>query len=201
MRAMITTGAFVAVICVMAVWLYSRRSATRGKPIVGDQDHSPSAARVYLDLRATALATTPESVQLLRDSPDPFGVLMEMGLPSGVVMVTSFASGDASIYFGMGGGMLGGIGHATTSAAAKQWVSAAAAYLTTLSLATDYPLPAAGRIRFYVLTRKGVLTGEGDGDAIRIGTDPLNRLFAAADNVITQFRLLDQSGQPHEPGN
>ena len=73
----------------------------------------PSAADpMYTRLRNGALTTSARTVGV---TPRPgetrvFGVVIDIDIGGGTATVTSYASGDASLYLSNGGGTIGGIG-------------------------------------------------------------------------------------------
>ncbi|HVP85546.1 MAG TPA: hypothetical protein VMS78_12575 [Rhizomicrobium sp.] len=152
-----------------------------------------SPAEMYHDLRAMAFGVTAEQLGLHPSSErvSPFGIIMEMGLSKGTVTVVSFVTGDASIYLSSGGGMIGGSGHESVRAAAKQFVSASNGYVTRLKRVSDFPRPSAGNVIFYVLTNKGTLrSDELAEDDLGHRRSEFSSLFYAGQDVITQLRLV-----------
>src|SRR6202034_1792143 len=114
--------------------------------------------QTYNGLRELALKTSPNDLKLQLDSGETiaYGVLMEMGLPKGTATLTSYSTGDASLYLSTGGGVIGGIHHDNVRSAAKLFVSSAQAYLSKLNEVATFPLPPAGSTHFFVLTNHGV---------------------------------------------
>jgi hypothetical protein len=55
--------------------------------------------------------------------------------------------------------------------------------------AAAFPLPTAGRVRFYVLTLAGARTAEADQQALAAGQHALADLFRHSDDLVTQVRL------------
>jgi hypothetical protein len=134
---------------------------------------------------------------------DVFGVVMEMGMPSGTALVFGLRDGSASLYFSGGGGAIGGQGRPAINAAAKRLVETAKEVVTKLAPATTHPLPAAGRIRFSVFTAAGVRAAEAAESELTSGASELSPLFHGAHQIIAGFRLAEENGtpsrQPHEP--
>ena len=62
----------------------------------------------YEGLRDMALNTTPEQQQLSvsRDQTKVYGIIMDWALGNGIATLTSFSTGDASLYYSSGGGMI-----------------------------------------------------------------------------------------------
>lgn len=161
-----------------------RKNDSPGKP-----------AAIYLGLREQLFHLKADDLNL-KQPPAVLGVLMETGYPQGIVTLVALADGTASLYFSSGGGVLGGGEHPAVAQAARDLTSAAAAQLNELSLASAYPLPGPGRVRFYVLTAAhGVQTGEAAEEDLGRGLGPLAGLFAGGHAVITQLRLTGQTGR------
>lgn len=151
-----------------------------------------SGPNVYEDLRTQALQFRPEG--LGASSPDDpvsaYGLLMDIGVGSNTATVTSFSSGDASLYTSTGGGVLGGIGHETVRTAARAWVSAAQQRLDLFAPTTTFPHPAGDHVRFFVLTNRGVLTAEASRASFEAKPHaPLLPVWAAGQDVLTAIRL------------
>jgi hypothetical protein len=114
---------------------------------------------------------------------------MEFTLPKATVTLTSYSSGDASLYFSTGGGILGGIGHETVRNAARQFVSSGQALLNKMKEVASFPLPLAGMTHFYVLTNHGVYgSPELISDDLKKSKSEFFVLFAAGQDVITEIR-------------
>mgnify|MGYP007022292310 FL=1 len=149
-------------------------------------------AETYLGLRRLALETPPPIQEEPNGNTGVYGVLMELGVGSGIATLTSFSSGDASLYLSSGGGMLGGIGHAQVSNAAKIFVAEAAKALSQMQVASQFPLPTTGRVRFYVLTQSRKFTAEEKDQTLAENQSVFSDLFFAGQEVITQFRLTSE---------
>ncbi len=65
------------------------------------------------------------------------------------------------------------------------------------------PYPESGQVYFYILTYDGVRLCVGDGPAIKSGSDPTRPLFAAAQDVLTELRLITEkeNAQPDAPAD
>src|SRR5438067_1523541 len=131
-------------------------------------------------------------VELPGGENQPYGVLMETGYPNGVATLAAFAGGDASLYFSTGGGIIGGIGHEPVRAATTQLVAVSRPFVADMEKTTAFPLPDAGRVRFYVLTLDGMFTAEAVDRDLGEERHTLSPLFFAAHEVITQLRLITQ---------
>jgi hypothetical protein len=117
---------------------------------------------------------------------------METGYPDATVSLVAMADGAASLYLSTGGGMIGAGQHPKPAAAARSLVALASHNLERLKTATDKPLPAPGRVRFYVLTKRGVLTAEAGESELGESRHDLSPLFYAGQDLISEMRKVDE---------
>jgi hypothetical protein len=143
------------------------------------------------------LHTDPADIGLAPRAGGPrvWGVLTEFPVGGVVVTLVSLADGTTSLYFANGGGMIGGGAHPDVAAASEEVVRRAESLVGQLSRSTETPLPKEGRVRFYVLTHDGTYSADVAQDELVQGSSPLAPLFAAADKVVTQFRLRSSDEQ------
>jgi hypothetical protein len=153
---------------------------------------SDSTRDASAELRARVLRGKPSDFGL----PQPpaatpvWAILMETAFPEGVFTLVSVSDGSASLYFSTGGGVIGGGEHDTVRAAALQFVRLANEYLPSMSPCTSFPLPGPGHTKFYVLTTGGVSTADALEEDLGEERHELSPLFYAAQDVITQIRLV-----------
>jgi hypothetical protein len=145
---------------------------------LGLRNQMLQASRAKLGLPATSKPT------------EPWGVLMDWGVPKGTATVVAMSDGSASVYLSSGGGFLGGIGHENVRKAAQATVAAANEAQPQMHLTTTYPLPQRGEVIFYVLTDTGVFTASASEADLKSDHNPLSKLGNAAQDVITQYRLM-----------
>ncbi len=148
----------------------------------------------YMGLRQQALATTAENLALavpLKPN-DPWGALMEMAIPSSVVTLACFADGDARFYYQTGGGMVGGVSHEKVRRASLEFLTAARKALTKMRRTAEYPLPGSDKVRFYVLTSRGVYTTETYREDLGETESELSALFASGQEVVAQMREVQE---------
>lgn len=176
----------VAMVCVIIVVARppSRNPAPKSTKING----------VYVGLRNKALHTTGSMVGQARnaDKNAPFGTVADLGFPEGTATVVAMIDGTASMYFSGGGGYIGGQGRPAIAGAAKEAVAAAAAAVPQMHRAHEFPLPAEAQVRLYVLTDDGVVTALKPVGDLHDEATPLGHLYAAVQDVITQYRLMNQ---------
>lgn len=160
-------------------------------------DPKPSARPedVYWDLRDMALHMKPEALGLNpTDDREPFAVVMDMDVNGKTATIISFATGDASLYVSTGGSVIGGGVSQDVASAAKKLVKAATSHLAVMTKVDRQPLPQAGQVIFYVVTREGIYSpGSRSQQALGDGQDSLSPLFYDGMEVLTQMRLLEES--------
>ena len=118
-------------------------------------------------------------------------VVMDWYLSSGVACVVAAFDGSASIYLSSGGGFIGGgQGSAEIRAAAMQAVKVAEQTIAAFQPVAAADLPERGTVYFYARTATGLMRGAASEKALSDGTDPLQALGGAMQNVITQYRLF-----------
>jgi hypothetical protein len=181
-------------------WQQPARAAST-RPAVTKVVETPEV--IYMNLRQEALAKSPERMGLPSDLKDdePFGVLMEMAMAGDVVTLAGFADGDAGVYYKTGGGMKGGIFHDNVRKAAKEFVALSATALPKMLKTTSFPLPGADKVRFYILTRKGVLTTEAPRQILGTSKNDLSALFYSGQEVVAQMRQAQEDKAQQRSGS
>jgi hypothetical protein len=151
-----------------------------------------NAAETSRALRDQALSIRASQVGLQPNGSRVWGILMETGYPEAVATLVAFADGTTSLYFSSGGGTIGAGEHLAVRTAAESLLRAADEHLSAFSPATEYPLPAVGRVRFYVHTFDGILTADRNEDDLGYERDALAPVFHAGHAVISAIRELDE---------
>lgn len=150
-------------------------------------------ADVYQKLRQHILTMDPKSIGALPEERDGvWGMVMEIGYPKSAITLSALANGAVSLYFTNGNGVTGAGGHEMPRATAHVWLEMAPEFLSHTEPATEFPLPAEGRVRFYFLTFDGVMTAEAAEKDLGSSLSPLSKLFLQGNYVITQIRLIDE---------
>ena len=151
---------------------------------------SQDPAEMSRQLRAQALARGAEELGLVPrpEHPNVFGIVMETGYPEAVATLVVFVEGSTSLYFSTGGGVIGAGEHESVRATHRAFFAEAEARLGLFSKAADTPLPAVGRVRFYMRTFGGTLTAEADEQDLGEMRHGLSALFHAGHDVITAVR-------------
>src|SRR5579863_4454066 len=94
--------------------------------------------------------------------------------------------GSSSLYFGTGGGFIGYGSRPGVGAAATRCVALAEEFRSEMQLASSFPVPPRGHVRFYLMTTSGVLLAEADEGSLLKSTHLLSPVFRAAQDVIYQ---------------
>ncbi len=125
-----------------------------------------------------------------------WGVVMERGYAKGTATIIALRDGTASLSLSTGGSVVGGKAYAPAHAAALKLCEQAADALAETISTHEFPSPAKGRVRFYVLTTNGVRVAEGDilAHATDGGHDALAPLIAAGDAVLDGLREATSKG-------
>jgi len=152
-------------------------------------EESPGVA-----LRQMAL-TTP--VDKLDFSPDAdfqtvYGVLTEWDIDGVTATVMSMRDGTASLYTTSTFGIIGGQGHESVRQAAVRYVKTAEQFAKAGKPVTEFAYPKSDLVFYYLLTYDGIQLVTGDMTAIERGPDPTRPLFAAAQDVLTELRLITE---------
>ncbi|MES1244529.1 MAG: hypothetical protein ABUT39_23185 [Acidobacteriota bacterium] len=200
---------FIATVILCVVFWYMRRKRAQESGAAGPKiPGAPPAVQkvvkpkdppevVYANLRKKILETPRESLGLPGEPGEakpmePYGLVMEMGISDSAVMLACFANGDAGVYCQTGGGMKGGLAHESVRKAAKELIAQAEKALPKMARYTGQPTPAAGRVRFYVLTGRGLGTSETDREALADPGNPLGPLFYSGQEVVSQMREVQE---------
>jgi len=185
----------ILVILCAAAFVYFRRQQSQATAKAVAQRAKETPAEAFQRLRQEALATQVTSLGLPGEVKpnEPFGVLMEMGVPSSVVTLACFANGDARLYYRTGGGMVGGISHGKVRKAAQEFTALARKAMTRMSRVTNFPVPAEDRVRFYVLTPRGVYSIETDREALGEQGSELAPLFYSGQEVVAEMRQVQEA--------
>ena len=147
-------------------------------------------ATVIRRLREHALSVSASDLEL---SPTPsrprvWGAIMELGYPTGIATLLSFAEGTTSLYFSNGGGVIGAGEHASVRDAAEAFLDIVEVHLAAYGPVEETPTPRIGRVRLYARTFEGTLGAEATEDLLGRDVHPLAPVFRAGHAVITAIR-------------
>lgn len=134
-------------------------------------------------ISAVDLALTPTPSR-----PHVWGAIMELGYPTGIATLLTFAEGTTSLYFSNGGGVIGAGDHAAVRDAADAFLDLVEAHLAGYGPVEETPTPRIGRVRLYARTFAGTLGAEATEEQLGENFHPLSPIFLAGHAVITAIR-------------
>lgn len=132
---------------------------------------------------AVDLALAPTSSR-----PRVWGAIMELGYPTGIATLLTFAEGTTSLYFSNGGGVIGAGDHAAVHDAAEAFLDSVEAHLAEYGPVEETSTPRIGRVRLYARTFAGTLAAEATEEELGENLHPLSPIFLAGHAVITAIR-------------
>jgi hypothetical protein len=183
--AIVKTTIIVAAVaaCVVALAAFFARARA--------QQPRKADPQVYVELRNQALSVSRGAIGLPLSKPTaPAAVLMDSAFDDFTLTTVAIPDGTASIYLSNGGGFIGGgQRYESIRSAALDMVRAAEASLASMTLVKGHPLPPPGHTSFYVVTESGVYSATVTTAKVGSAQHPLYSLYAAAQNVLTQYRL------------
>ncbi|RYD55666.1 MAG: hypothetical protein EOP56_15220 [Sphingobacteriales bacterium] len=185
---------FLAVISILII----RKKSVTAQPLQSIDDGTQAHSQLdsfYLEMRSMALNTSADDLQLEypSNSLQVYGVVMDINMGEGIGTLVAFLSGDASLYYSTGGAIIGGFEHPTVKAATKQFVSKVQTKARPATETDLTRLPESGEVTFYFLTGKGKRRLSEKLQNIEHGKTPVSDLFDAANEVITELRLISES--------
>jgi hypothetical protein len=154
------------------------------------------AKNPYEGLRNQILQLKREKIGLAAPAKptEPWAAVMDWGVTNGTATVVAISDGTASIYLSSGGGSIGGgQSHDSIRKAAQKMVSVAVEVQPQMQATDTFPLPQRGQVTFYVLTDAGVFTANAPQEELSSHHHPLSKLGDAAQEIITQYRLIQKS--------
>jgi hypothetical protein len=140
--------------------------------------------RQVIDLQAGQLGDEFAQVPIL-------ALLMETGYEKAVATLVAVADGTTSLYFSTGGGIIGAGAHESVALASRRWLEAGATFLEQLEPVADPPLPVPGQTQFVAVTNDGIRAAVALEEDLGGNRHPLSPLYYAAQEVITQVRLIE----------
>ncbi|MDT8067696.1 MAG: hypothetical protein ROO76_05960 [Terriglobia bacterium] len=188
------TGLLIAVILIVIVYVIARsRSRDSKRETQPAVESKPSAETVYQGLRNMVLYGTRERFGLgpPPHADDPWGVVMDWGVPAGTATVMALSDGSASIYLSSGGGYIGGQKEESVRRATLEAIEVAREYPSQMRKTTDYVLPATGEVIFYLMSDTGVFMATEREVELHNPSHSLAKLGNAMQNIVTQYRILE----------
>jgi len=143
----------------------------------------------FSELRQAALAAAEREFD--RDS-RVLALLMETGTADAVASLSVMADGKVNFIFSNGGGILGADEHPQVQHEGLTLLATSQAFLGSMTLTDQFPLPAQGYTRFYAITADGVHTAESSETDLDYERHDLSPLFYQAHGLISYLRMVDE---------
>ena len=182
---------FASILCVLIIFIidFSIKKANR----TSHKSENPN--EICNGLRNLALQMSLKDMEGINPvgTHGVFGVLMETGHSMATVTLSTFITGDASLYFSSGGGIIGGGGYDQVRRAVVNFNEIADRYISNCQKTTFSPTPMEGQTIFYILTREGIYTYQAKEGDLGNERNALSPLFFKGQEVITQFRLATEN--------
>jgi hypothetical protein len=187
----------VALILIGGYFVVFNRKRRPGDKEAGLPGSPKNKDNPYAGLKSLAYATRYDQLNL-EDPGDReilFGVMMDWDY-EGIAIITlvAFKTGDASIYFSTGTGIIGAGLHPEVSKACKEFIDKAETFLP-LAIKDSLLTTEKGVLKFYFLTNKAKYTIEDSIDKVTDHSSPLNTLFIEANKLIACIRVADEKSQ------
>jgi hypothetical protein len=164
--------------------------ARRGRAATQAAQEDKGGMAVAMRLRILSSSPEQNAIAVPRTPNGVWGLVMDMGFDGGAATLVALIDGNASLYIGEQSGVIGGFGHERVRVAATAAAKAAEVPAASFTPSKIEPLPPDGLVRFYALSRRGLLSSEVvAADKLAGGGHPMSPLFAAANELITQLRL------------
>jgi hypothetical protein len=151
---------------------------------------APTVAEIYMGLRGQVLGLGAVEVEGLPEERQLLAAVMDMGVDGAVATLVGVADGSTSMYFSTGGGVIGAGQHEAVRAATERWLETCIASAEQFVPVVEPPLPAAGTTQLVLVTRVGLAHALAAENELR-PQHPLWPVYAAAQEVITQIRLVE----------
>jgi hypothetical protein len=146
-----------------------------------------------------SLAHSTEYDQLHLEDPGAreilYGVMMDWDFEGkAIITLVAFKTGDASIYFSTGTGIIGAGQYPEVNKTSKEFVAKAES-LISQAIKDSAVTTEKGVIKFYLLTNKGKYTVKDKTANVTDQTSSLTALFNEANKLISFIRIADEKTQ------
>jgi len=146
-------------------------------------------SEIYTDFRNRIFSLHPQELGIshTENGPNVWAVVMETSINNGYVTLVYLADGTTNLYFGNGGGILDGGRSTFVAQSTKAFIEMAEKHYQQMSVTEAFPLPADGKVKFYIFTFSGIFTSETDESKLMEGQHLLSPLFSSGQDVITRL--------------
>ncbi|MBP9853764.1 MAG: hypothetical protein KBD53_02720 [Candidatus Omnitrophica bacterium] len=158
-------------------------------------ENNLSPIEIFYKMRNMALNLDPEDIgaHSKKELKEVYGVLMEIGHPDGAITLIILADGTVSLYYEVGGGIIGAGHEENVKQASLNFLIKVEHFLQEFKIATVGMLPTNGHVTFYVLTYKhGILTADVSESVLGERKHGLSEVFYAGHNVISELRKIEE---------
>ncbi len=150
-------------------------------------------SETYLGLRELVFNLDPQTVSATDPDKSIYAVLMETGIPQGIVTLAAINDGTVSLYFSNGGGILGSGEYEKPRRICMEYLQAAQSYLGQCTKTSERTLPNRGQTKFYFFTiDDGILTAVAKEDDLGCNRHNLSPLFHKAQELIAAILEKDE---------
>lgn len=143
-------------------------------------------------LQAFETRLTPARPERTGNTPISFGLIHEFWQRDVLVTLAAFVTGDLSLYFSNGGGILGGIQHETVAALVRKTIPLLGPLTPQLQRSDDIEPPKPGEITFTILTNEGRFRSRLDAMPERRKEDANFQLLALSQGLISELRKASE---------
>ena len=145
-----------------------------------------------------AFNATAEQTQLAKTTdPDKvYGVITDWDLGEGLATLVTFETGEASMYYSNGGGIIGGVGHDNVKKSVTMFISLAQSYLDKTIKTDTTMLPDKDCVKFYLLTPKGKFVAQESIKNIENESSKWLPFFEEGNKVISELRISSTAEHP-----
>ena len=151
---------------------------------------APPGDHSYEALREQAFSLP---VQAQQDSL-VYGIVMDWHMGEGTITLVAFASGEASVYFSSGGGILGAQMQGSTQVTLQRYLAEAAQAYASARPTNQTGLPAAYTVQFYFLSKAGLRCRVAPMQYLEDRSSPLLPLFEQANELLVALRAMQEEG-------
>ena len=152
----------------------------------------------YEDLKRLAYSVQYQQLHL-PDNGDKevlYGVLMDWDYEGkAIITLVSFKTGDVSLYFSTGSGVIGAGQHPEVQNASKAFIDKAKALLPQATNKDTALTTETGHLKFYLMTNKGRYVVKDKMENVNNFTSPLSPMFEEANKLIAYMRMVEEKSK------
>lgn len=185
-------GSILKIVGVLVLLFYviRRLASSKRRRVDLSESVQRATAILYADMRAHALATTPQmlGINVPEDVRTVYGVVIDWSIGNSVATIVAFANGDAGLYLNIPGGIIGGEMPEAVQEAARQLVSQAQTMFDLTVDRAEAPVATTNEVRFSLITNRGIRIAAEPTPNIEGRTSPWNPLFDRSNELLATIR-------------